>query len=106
MRIWFALLIAPILALADQSIAYVLAGWACANQQPAAMHAVHAVTFIACAGGAFMAWGLWRESAATGDERQHVRHFLSGIAIASSALAAVVIASMWMANALLSPCFG
>jgi hypothetical protein len=106
MRIWFPLLLAPILALADQSVAYALAGWACAHQQPAAMHGVHAVTFIACAGGAFAAWGLWRESAGPGDERRHVRHFLSGIAIASSALAAAAIAAMWMANAILPPCFG
>jgi hypothetical protein len=32
MRIWYPLLVVPLLALADQSIAYVTTVWACTHQ--------------------------------------------------------------------------
>jgi hypothetical protein len=105
MRIWFPLLLAPILALSDQTIAYATAGWACASQRPFAVHVVHAVFLVACLAGIAMAVTLFRETrAAEGDERHHVRHFLAGVSIASATLAALVIAAMWMPSWVLSPC--
>ena len=106
MRIWFPLLLAPILVLADQSIAYATSGWACSHQDSIVLHVVHGVFLAACVIGAFTAFGLWREvRAAPSDERQHVRRFLSGVSIASASLAALVIAAMWMPTWFISSCF-
>ena len=106
MRIWFPLLLAPILALADQSIAYATSGWACSHQDSIALHVVHGVFLAACVAGAFVAFGLRREvRAAPSDERQRVRYFLSGVSIASASLAALVIAAMWMPSWFISGCF-
>jgi hypothetical protein len=106
MRIWFPLLLAPILALADQGIAYATAGWACANQNVFVLHAIHAASLAVCVAGAVVALGLWRETRLVdGDERQKVRYFLSGLGFASATFAAATIAAMWIPNWLLSACY-
>jgi len=107
MRIWFALLAAPMLALADQSIAFAMTGWACAHQQALAMHGVHALFLAATVAATIAAWGLWRSTlrAKTSHETLARRHFLAGLATASAALSALVIAAMWVPNWMLSPCF-
>jgi hypothetical protein len=105
MRIWFPLLAAPTLALTDQSIALAMTGWACANQQAFAMHGVHALFLVATVAATVAAWGLWRAtSRAKPDEPIARRHFLAGVATASSALSTLVIAAMWVPNWILSPC--
>src|SRR5438034_9536689 len=108
MRIWFALLLAPVLALADQGIAYATAGWACANQQSIAVHGVHFVFLAAVIVATIMAWQLWRMAPAAGAGEEPVarRHFLAGIATASGALSALVIAAMWIPSWMISPCSG
>jgi hypothetical protein len=106
-RIWLGLLVSPLLALSDQSVAYALSGWACAHQQPYATHAAHAVFLAAVLASTFLAWGLWRDtlaSAGTGDPVAG-RHFLAGLATASGALSALVIAAMWYPTWILSPCY-
>lgn len=107
MRIWFALLLAPVLALADQSIAYATAGWACAHQGVLAMHGVHLIFVAMVVASTFAASQLWRATAgpAGADEPLARRHFLAGIATASGALSTAVILAMWIPNWLLSPCF-
>lgn len=106
MRIWFALLAAPILALTDQSVAYAMTSWACAHQHEFALHGVHAVFFAATVAGTVAASGLWRTSsrARTRSETLARRHFLAGLATASGALSALAIAAMWIPNWVLSPC--
>jgi hypothetical protein len=108
MRTWFALLLAPVLALADQSIAYATAGWACAHQQSVAVHAVHIAFLAAVLASTFMAWQLWRMTSPSADAGEPAarRHFLAGLATASGALSALVIAAMWIPAWVLSPCFG
>jgi hypothetical protein len=107
MRIWFALLVAPILALTDQSVAYAMTGWACAHQQAFAMHGIHVIFLAATLAGTIAAGGLWRTTSAskTRNETLARRHFLAGLATASGTLSALVIAAMWIPNWLLSPCF-
>ena len=105
MRIWWPLLLAPFLALADQSIAYATAGWACANQQPVAIHVLHGLFLAGCLAGIVMGFTIWRESSPDGgDERQRVRHFLAGIGVATATLAAAVICAFWFGASMLSPC--
>ena len=98
MKIWFALIAAPILALMDQAVAYATVRWACGHQQPIALHAVHICFLVVNAACAFPAWHLWRQTriGKSGNEALAGRHFLAGLAIAVSSLSMLVIASMWM----------
>jgi hypothetical protein len=106
MRIWFALLLAPVLALADQSVSYAMAGWACAHQHSVAAQGVHFVFLAAVVAATIMAWQLWHATPARGaDEPAVGRHFLAGLATASGALSGLVIIAMWIPNWMLSPCF-
>jgi hypothetical protein len=106
MRTWLALLVAPILALADQSVAYATVGWACANQQAIAVHAVHIVFLVAVVAATFAAWQRMRETAAmkSGGEATPRRHFLAGLATASGALSALAIVAMWIPAWVLGAC--
>jgi hypothetical protein len=108
MRIWLALLVAPTLALTDESISYAAAGWTCARQDAFVMHAIHALFLAGTIAAVVLAWRLWAETggdAPAGDERTASRHFLAGLGIAVATLSSAVIAAMWIPNWLLSPCF-
>jgi len=105
-RIWFPLLAVPTLALLDQSIAYVMAIWACTHQNSMVVHAVHAPFFLVGAIGVFVAWRCWRELAPVKvrNDRLARRHFLAGVAIGASALSTLVIVAMWSVTWVLRPC--
>lgn len=107
MRIWFALLLSPVLALADQGIAFSMAGWACGHQQALAIHATHLAFLIAAATSALLAWQAWRGSVGAGGDGATParRRFLAGLATASGALSTLVIAALWAPTWVLSPCF-
>ena len=107
MRIWFALLVAPLLALSDQSVAFALVGWTCEHQSTAALHASHLLFLALAALAAVAAWRNWRETAASaaGEDAAIVqRHFLAGVATAVAALSATAIVAMWIATWMISPC--
>jgi hypothetical protein len=105
MTIWYALVVAPVLALADQSIALAMTPWACRGQHGIALHGVHVAFALATAAAAWLAWRRWREtSPPAGGEGAARRHFLAGLAIAVSALSLLVILTMWMPTWVLSPC--
>jgi hypothetical protein len=106
MRIWFALLVAPTLALADQSVAYATVGWACSHQQVVAVHVVHVLFLLGTAASAVLAGQLWRAtaSARNGSERLARDHFLAGVATASGALSTLAIIAMWVPTWVIAPC--
>src|SRR5205823_1178109 len=106
MRTWFALLGAPLLALADQSVSYATVGWSCAHQHILVMHAVHGGFLATIVIGTLFAWQFWRETRpvrAQGEERAR-RHFMAGLAAASGALSALVVGAMWLPVWVLGPC--
>jgi hypothetical protein len=104
MKIWLALIVAPILALADQSIALSMATWMCAKQHEIPMHVLHASFGALILATTLLAWRQWRATAAIGDETIARRHFLAGLAAASGILSTLVVAAMWIPSWLLSPC--
>ena|SRR5438132_4735537 len=106
MRIWLALIIAPVLALTDQSVSLALAGWSCVHHMTVIPHAVHVVALLVTLVATVMALRLWRAtvSARTTNEALARRHFLAGVATAVGFLSAVVVAAMWIPNWMLSPC--
>ena len=107
MRIWFALIVAPLLALSDQSVAYALVGWACAHQTTLPLHGSHTLFLAITTGAAIAAWRAWRETAvvpASEGDAIAQRHFLAGIAMTVAALSAAAIVAMWIATWMISSC--
>ena len=104
MAIWFALLLAPTLALADQVIAYAAVGWSCAYERALVVHAIHALFLVTAAASLLPAWRLWSATSAAADEATQRRHFLVGLAIAVGALSVLAIAAMWLTTWFIAPC--
>jgi hypothetical protein len=106
MRIWLALLVAPMLALADQGVGLSMATWACAHQLGTWMHAVHFVFLAAAAASTFLAWQAWRaaDHAYAQTEAGARRRFVAGLALATGAFSTLVIVALWVPNWVLSPC--
>ena len=106
MRTWFALLGAPLLALADESVSYATGVWSCAHQDTLMVHAVHGVFLATIVIGTLLAWQLWRDTRpvrAQGEEPAR-RHFMAGLAAASGALSALVVGALWLPVWILGPC--
>ena len=102
----YALLVAPVLALADQAVALSLTAWACRGQHGFAIHVVHAAFALAVAPALVLAWMGWRETAngTPAGEANARHHFLAGMSIAIAALSLLVIVAMWFPTWLLSSC--
>ena len=113
MRIWLALLIAPSLALACQSIMYSLVTPACSVQTRVLIHAVAFVCLALATWFTLMARGDWRRTAmaaphgpdSDGADRPSSRRFLAVVATAVGGLSGLVILMMWIAAWVLSPCW-
>jgi len=109
---WPALLVAPAVALADQSVIYALVTPSCAHQTTLAPHLVSAASLAACI---WMSWGAWRNwrtakaeqgpDAGDTDGAQDRRFFLAPVALTVGALSSLVVLAMWFPQWVLSPCF-
>jgi hypothetical protein len=107
MRIWLALIVAPLLALADQTVALTLVGPGCAAQTTSMLHASHAVFLTLAVVATAAAWRRWLQTApalVTKGDNNVQRHFIAGIATIVGAMSAVAIAAMWLPTWLISPC--
>jgi hypothetical protein len=108
MRVWTALLVAPLLALTDESVALAVVSWACAHQSAYAIHLVHLLFLAGTAGCAAMAGQAWHKAASRsggGESLGQVR-FLAPLATASAALSTLAIAAMWIPTWLIASCLG
>ena len=105
MRSLAALVVAPLLALTDQSVAYAFVGWACAHQH--AMGGVHAVFLAATL---LLAVAAARSLSAAGgpapgrEGEPGDRRMLALLALLASLLACLVIAAMWIPHFAIAPC--
>ncbi|HEX6706663.1 MAG TPA: hypothetical protein VF169_18030 [Albitalea sp.] len=110
MFVWPALLLAPVLALAEQSIVYALATPACQSQREAWMHAVPFVFVALTLALTALAWREARRLRAEGaahpdaDAPALRRYFVACVAVGSGALSSLVIAAMWVPQWVLSAC--
>jgi hypothetical protein len=107
MRIWIALIVAPLLALADQAIAFAIVGWGCAHQDSIALQACHLLFLAGAVAAMVAAWRSWRESSAGAERDEAVaaqRRFLAGVATAVAMLSAAAIAAMWLAVGMIASC--
>ena len=110
MRVWPGLLLAPLLALADQSVAYVLAGWSCAHGHAAVPHGVHALFLVATLAATALAWTAARTAfeatRVEGPFSVHRRDAMALCSLAVGAYSAAVVVALWIPQWMLSPCFG
>jgi hypothetical protein len=115
MRSWPALLIAPLLLLAQQSVALALATPSCRNQTTVAMHAVSAIALLAIllltalAGSAWRAHRLVHDASFASPRREDTRalrraRFVAALAVVVGLLSALVSLAMWLPIWVLSPC--
>jgi hypothetical protein len=106
MRIWLGLLVAPLIALADQIVSYAAVGWACVHGYGFAVHGAHALFLAAALAATLVAWPLWQaaRSARPGSEAVAQRRFLAGLALLTGAFAVLVIATLWMPTWIIAPC--
>ena len=109
-RSWPALLLAPVFALADQSVAYSLLEWSCKVQKPAVPHVAHAVFLLLTLATIAMAWPRWHDRPAGKREDAGdaiTRHSTFAVmAVLVAALCALIIVAMWYPHFVLSPCHG
>ena len=107
---WPGLLVAPILALADQSVSYSLLEWSCEHQKLAIPNMAHAVFLVLILVTMAMAWGCWGDRPAgkredAGDAATQ-NSTLGVMAFLVASLCALIVAAMWFAHLLLAPCHG
>ena len=120
---WPALLLAPLLALTQISIAYSLVGAACETQSGAKLHAVAAAFVVLVAITVAMAWRGWHQQAASlagnapsdaqrhpvtaadGHQAEHRPPFLAMVSLLSGALSLLVSIMLWVPIWFLSPCY-
>lgn len=113
---WPALLLAPLVALGQQSITYALVTPACAQQSQGGLHAVAAVALLLVVVMTTMAWRAWRGHGATAADGEHagtvadssgasvLPRFIDLVAVLVGALSALVCAALWLPIWMLSPC--
>jgi hypothetical protein len=109
MRIWLALILAPGLALACQSIMYSLVTPECSTQTRTAIHAVAAVTLLLCVVFTLIARASSAPAVSTADhdvsDPSGTRNFLAIVAAAVGTISSLTVVGMWIAAWVLSPCF-
>ena len=117
---WPALLGAPSLALTSLSITYALVSPSCALQSTLPMHAVSALSLLACAVFTWAAWRNWTrrplpyhvpqgpDDDARGHERgdaaERRRPFIALVAWLVGALSCLTVLAQWFPQWILSPC--
>jgi hypothetical protein len=107
---WPALILAPLLALAEQALAYALATPGCAHQHDAVLHVVPLGFLLAALATTAMAWADARRRAPEGgghadaDRLGANRYFIACAATGVGALASLAIVAMWVPLWWLPPC--
>jgi hypothetical protein len=107
----FALVLAPTIALATQSVLYALVTPSCSAQVRLDIHLVAAVALVVVVVLAVLAFSessLRRREPASPDNDEAVppvpARFFGDVATAVAAIAALVILAMWFTTWVLSPC--
>ena len=113
---WPALLLAPLVVLAQQSITYALVTPSCAQQSRTALHAVAAVALVLVLAMTAMAWRAWHGAAARAPNDERAVTFADGVgasarprfvelvAVNVGAISSLVCAALWLPIWMLSPC--
>ena len=107
MRAWPALLLAPLIALAQQSICLSLVAHACQQQTTLALHVVcgmSLVLILALTSAALFTWRATAGGVVPQTSRTRVGRFVAIAGTLVGALSALVALLMWMPVWVLGPC--
>ena len=106
MRAWPAIIGAPLLVLADQTIAYAFVAWSCSHQAVLPLHAVHAVFLLLILATAVSPWRRLDPGAAPSAavEELERRNFFSLLGVLSAGFSALVVVAMWIPQWYIAPC--
>lgn len=115
MRSWPALLLAPMIALAQQSICLSLVKHACHQQTTAALHAVSAGSLVLILAATLLALSEWRSTHQRTDHPpgeaqradtapKRLAHFIAATGMLVGTLSALVALFMWLPIWVLGPC--
>jgi hypothetical protein len=99
-------ILAPLVALADQSAAYALVEWSCGRNNTTVPAVVHLVFLTVAIAMTLVGWRQCRASTAGGrsDAAAATQHLIAWVGMAAAALSALVIAMMGVGAIVLSPC--
>ncbi|HYC35945.1 MAG TPA: hypothetical protein VEC19_05950 [Usitatibacter sp.] len=105
-RTWPAVIAAPLLALADQSVAYALVPWACSHQGMAILHVSHAAFLVAILATLPGAWSRLDAGfpPSSPDEGMERRSFFGMVGAMMVAFSALVVLAMWIPQWFIAPC--
>ena len=107
-KLWFALLLAPMAWMVGLSAKYAMVPYACGSLESLPMHAVSLVTLLIAIAGTALSWKLWQGSGKElPDERGSplVRtRFMSLMGLMGGGLFALAIIAQWISSAFLNPC--
>ena len=104
---WASIVLAPLVFLANLSLAYALVPLACATQRSTLLHLSNGVALVLVLTTTLLAWHTLLSPAPKAAPRETVARmtFLSHIGVWISALAALAVALQWSAQWWLDPCF-
>ena len=105
---WASIIFAPLVLLANLSIAYALVPLACQMQRSTPLHLSNGIALALTLAAWLFAWRSLRSSrmsTAIGKDDLGRTHFLSEVGVWVSAISALAIALQWSTQAVLSPCF-
>jgi hypothetical protein len=105
-KTWPAILVAPMLALTDQSVAYVLVPWSCSHQAMLWPSLTHAAFLLATLATLLPLLRDLRLGAppSSPDEQGERRQFLALTGSFVAAFSALVIAAMWAMHGFIPAC--
>ena len=94
-QLWPALLLAPLLALLQQSVVFAMVGPACAQHWEPVLHGLNAAFLIGCATCTALAWRALRQRGGNAAAQHARQHFLARVSLGVGALS--TLASLAMA---------
>ena len=105
---WASIVVAPMVYLANLSIAYALVPVACDTQRALPLHLANGITLVLVLVAVALAWHVRRASAhpqTARDDTPDRNRFLSTIGVCISSLLVLAVVAQWSTQWILSPCF-
>ncbi len=108
MRHWPALILSPILALTNLSLAYALVTPSCSRQSIVVLHTVAALSLVLSLLFTWAAWRDWQlqrlQAGASDDDAVGGLGFIAGVSAMAGLFSSIVILAQWLPIWVLSPC--
>ena len=106
--LWFGVLGGPLAMLANLQTEYALVHWSCVHGARFALHIPPVVFIGVTVAAAMSAYHEWRNAGAQEPDGESVVRgrvkFVGALGLATSTLFALIIGTMWLADAFLGPC--